>query len=310
MVCKNCGKELTNGASICGSCGTVVEPSNEKIEVNYPDEVEVVDAPVITESHTFVDDGDFLEKVNVSQKEKKKKSRKKDGNSEDVVGTWEEEPPKKSFAIWIFMFFLLIVIGLVFYFVIWPNVFVNKEDNKPPVSDRENSSFSSNLWTADEFMIDGVLYKLNGSFSSLEESGWSINVEQLGEEGKLSVQKGEKLSNNITLTSDTYPNGNLQVGIVNLGDIERDVRECEIWSIMIDNQNATSPISFMLPGGIQNGSSVAEVIAAYGELEESQIQREEELGYTIYHYSYDYSQYLDLTIYDNGGLLQFNYRHY
>ena len=77
MVCKKCGKELKNGASVCSKCGTKVAEKQEKIEVAYDDEVVFVEPPIITESHTFIDEEDFAKKVKEKAKKTKKKRSKK-----------------------------------------------------------------------------------------------------------------------------------------------------------------------------------------------------------------------------------------
>ena len=63
MTCKKCGKELKNGTTVCSKCGTKVEASTEKIQISYEDEDVFVEPPIITESHAFIDEGDFLKKV-------------------------------------------------------------------------------------------------------------------------------------------------------------------------------------------------------------------------------------------------------
>ena len=42
MVCKKCGKELKNGASVCSKCGTKVEEKQEKIEVASKEDGSIV----------------------------------------------------------------------------------------------------------------------------------------------------------------------------------------------------------------------------------------------------------------------------
>lgn len=289
MVCSKCGKEIKNGARQCRHCGSDVAVSKE-IDVEYSDQFLTVPPPIITESHTFISEEDFLKKV-----------RQKEELDQEM---WHDLRPKWCFPIWIFAFVLLSILVFVIGDMILPSV-VHLDTSKKNTYQNGNA-FSSGDWTNDEFMIDGKLYHLNQSFSDLQKDGWFFEDEV----EIFSLNPGEKVSTTYDILSYEYPKAKVQVGFVNLRDELREFSKCEIWSIVLDNRDTDHPINFMLPGGIQTGSTESEIYSAYGELNSNQIYRVEDSGYTVYHYTYDYSQYLDLMVYDDGGLLQFSFRHY
>ena len=76
-----------------------------------------------------------------------------------------------------------------------------------------------------------------------------------------------------------------------------------------DNLNGyEKPVSFTLAKGIHNGSSLQDVINAYGEPKDS--YRADSLGYWTYTYQDEYSKYFKLTIYDDKGVTAFSYDMY
>ena len=204
----------------------------------------------------------------------------------------------------------MFVIGIVFAFIIFPNIVVLEEKKDKTIMDEEGFYFSSNQWTSDEIMLDGILYRLNADFLNFSNHGWSFDMSRYGFREGYRLNRGEKVTTNIDLISTKYPEANVQVGFVNLGKEARDIEECQVWSIMINNHNVATPVDFTLPGGIHNGSTEEEIFAAYGALETVQVYRSITNGYTTYHYKKDYTQYLDLTVYDDGGLQNISFRHY
>ena len=98
------------------------------------------------------------------------------------------------------------------------------------------------------------------------------------------------------------------IGFINDTDSTKDITECSIWSIDVDNafvDEDEKPVSFTLAKGIHNGSSLQDVINAYGEPKDS--YRADSLGYWTYTYQDEYSKYFKLTIYDDKGVTAFSY---
>ena len=101
------------------------------------------------------------------------------------------------------------------------------------------------------------------------------------------------------------------IGFINDTDSTKDITECSIWSIDVDNafvDEDEKPVSFTLAKGIHNGSSLQDVINAYGEPKDS--YRADSLGYWTYTYQDEYSIYFKLTIYDDKGVTAFSYDMY
>ena len=83
-------------------------------------------------------------------------------------------------------------------------------------------------------------------------------------------------------------------------------RGFEVDNAFVDDDE--TPVSFTLPKGIHNGSSLQDVINAYGEPKDS--YRADSLGYWNYTYQDEYSKYFRLTIYDDKGVTAFSYDMY
>ena len=106
-------------------------------------------------------------------------------------------------------------------------------------------------------------------------------------------------------------NPNFDAEVTNDTDSTKDITECSIWSIDVDNafvDEDEKPVSFTLAKGIHNGSSLQDVINAYGEPKDS--YRADSLGYWTYTYQDEYSKYFKLTIYDDKGVTAFSYDMY
>lgn len=313
MECRKCGKELKNGVTVCSNCGTKVDLSSSKIPVHYDHEVEYVDPPIITESHTFISEEDFLKKVKDEGKKRKKKrsskQRKKGNDMSNEFADIADKPRKKRPILGFIVFILVFVLGVCLGVFVFPNV-MKEASRSVEKAVREEESFSSNDWTTDEFMLDGVYYRLNDDYNVFKNNGWTFDLKKYGYDKEYILNKGEKITTNVGLESIKYLKANVQVGFVNLSKSPKNIEDCQIWSITIDNHTSETPVMFMLPGGVQIGSSEQEIITVYGKPDESQIYRNDTLGYTTFHYTNDYTQYLDLTIYDEGGLQQLSFRHY
>ena len=188
-----------------------------------------------------------------------------------------------------------------------------KEETKTPIQTTTPSTSSANLsddWKSCEFAIDGIKYKLNDSYSKYKLNGWYIDLEEMGYSNGYILNKNDKTYSTVDFYNDDFEDAYVSVGFINRDENAQDITECDIWAIDVSNSYADTPVNFELPGGLKNGSTLAEVEAAYGKPEEEDIYRSDDLGYTNYSYVYDYSIYLDLTIYDDEGLVEFDYKIY
>lgn len=185
-----------------------------------------------------------------------------------------------------------------------------KEDNK--IENNNNNDSTSNKlpsdWTSMEFIFDGVKYNLTTPYTSFKNNGWEIDGKIYPDE--YIIKPNTRVVSTVEITNPKYSDTYITIGFLNNTTVEKDITECLVWSINISNDYVDTPVPFELPGGIKYGSSATEIEAAYGKLEEKNLYRSESLKYTVYHYSYDYNKYLDLTVYDDGGLKEISYRVY
>lgn len=183
-------------------------------------------------------------------------------------------------------------------------------------SSKTTETTTSSDWKSGEFVFDGIKYKINDDYKKYVDNGWSVDLSKYGYEDGYILNKNDKTSSTVTLTNSekydekTYVN----IGFVNLSDSAKDVTESQVWAVSVDNAGKyRTKVDFELPGGIKNGSSLAEVEAAYGKPEdESDIYRSEDLKYTSYTYSSreKNTPQLRLVIYDEEGLVEFDYKQY
>ncbi len=175
------------------------------------------------------------------------------------------------------------------------------------------STLSTADWKSGEFKFDGVAYKLNSDYKNLIDNGWSVNLADAGYEDGYILNKNDKTYSTANLENDKYDDADVSIGFINLGDSAKDVSECQFWAISVDNQYSDTPVEFELPGGIKPGASLADIEAVYGKpADESNIYRSEDLKYTKYTYESDDrdTPMLELTVFDEDGLTEFDYKIY
>ncbi len=181
--------------------------------------------------------------------------------------------------------------------------------NTSDVSNNSNTSLSTD-WKSAEFTLDGKSYKVNDDYLKYTANGWTIDLKAAGYEDGYILNKKDKVSTTVDLLNSKFDDADINVGFINLGDSAKDITECQVWGISVDNKYSDTPVDFTLPGGIKNGSTLAEIEAAYGKPEEDDIYRSDDLGYTKYTYDNDLKPQLSLTVWDDGGLTEFEYKIY
>lgn len=288
MVCPKCGNR-ENKKNVCSKCGFKIDTP---IKVKTFDNEEVtIDAPIITESHTFIDEEHFQQALEERLKEEKEKM-KQDFIKRLIIGIVTG------------LVAIVIIVGLVY---VSNKVKDNKNDNTAIVGDNE---FTSSDWSSGEIKLDGVKFVLKDKYLKFVNASWSIDLEKYGYANGYILNSGDKTSTTIQLDNKKYETAVAQIGFINSSKEPLDIKECDIWSISINNKNAEVPIPFELPGGIKNGSSIEDIVKAYGELTAENIYRVDAQGYTTYHYQSGTDKYLDLYVYDNVGLLEINFKMY
>ena len=289
MVCPKCGNR-NNKSNICSKCGYRIDtPITVK---NYNDEEVIVDAPIITESHTFINEHDFQESLKKHLEKENAENNKKKKN-------------KNLLYIILLLVIIAIIIGAI---IILPKLEKNNSSNIEKKVDR--NEFISNSWESGEFKINDKKYKLKEKYSKFIENSWTVDLAKYGYDNGYILNDGDKTSTTIQMTNPKYSKSIVQVGFINESKEQLDIKDCSIWSITINNNDVENQIPFELPGGIKTGSSKEDIFKVYGELDESKIYRSEEAKYTTLHYQSSYDNYLDLYIYDDKGLMEINLKKY
>lgn len=188
-----------------------------------------------------------------------------------------------------------------------------KSDTGIIATNKQNTTTEelSDDWKSLEFILAGQKYKLNTDYKNLIDNGWAVDFAELGYADGYILNKNDKTYSTTNLENEDYEDADVNIGFINLGESARDVSECQFWAISVDNAYSDTPVDFELPNGIKNGSTLAEVEAAYGIPEdENDIYISDSLGYRVYSYSYDYEIHFDVTISDTDGVTGFDYKIY
>lgn len=203
---------------------------------------------------------------------------------------------------------LMVIVIILFGTYIVYDLFGTYRGEKPVVEERNSMS---DTWKSGEFKIGKTIYKLSSYYKELSDNGWSIDFEELGHPNGYVLNKNEKDQLNAKLKNNKYKDNSLEVGFINYDSVPKDAKNCQYWSITINNKDKSNAIDFELPGGIKNGTSIQEIEKTYGKPEDpDNIFRAETLKYTTYIYEYENTIYLKLTIYDEEGLTAFEYNIY
>ena len=158
-----------------------------------------------------------------------------------------------------------------------------------------------------KFHFDGHTYTLTSSVQELINNGWDFDPDYLKETN--SLESMHKTYTTIPLLNSKYSDSDVRVALINKTSETKNFSECTFCNINISNDWIDTPVEFSLPGGIKNGSTLAEIEQVYGKPDEDSIYRSESLKY----YSYTYEKgdvLLELTIYDDKGLTEFNFKYY
>lgn len=229
--------------------------------------------------------------------------------SEEQTQTVEENtmPVKKENKLLpiIIIIGIIAAIGVGIYFIFFTDK--DEEDVLPPIKDDVVSippSMGDN-WKNGEFTLDNTTIQIYGDYSELEKLGWKVdfvanNIADTKINNNATTEKYALIndSNNTAKVEISFINGNMQPALI---------KDCQIRYISIKNSQSTTPVDFSLPGEIKTGATTDQLKEKYGLPNESNIKRNETLKYTIYTYSVDGGVTLNLTVYDDGGLKDFEY---
>ena len=175
----------------------------------------------------------------------------------------------------------------------------------------------SNDWRDLEFIFDGVKYKINEtSYADLKAAGWTFDLADYGYENGYILNPRDKTYGTIDLKhskyGDEYDAFYITVGFINNDTVAKDITECDIWSISMDTRYGfrmkESYSDMTVAKGIHFGSSEADVIAAFGTPDDTYENAEN--GYKSLSWCYDYSTYLKITVYADGGVSKIELQQY
>lgn len=186
----------------------------------------------------------------------------------------------------------------------------NKKDLEKPKKDKNKNKDQkpSADWKDMTFTVDGQKLALPFSYADIKDE-WTFDLADYGHEDGYILNKGDKTFSTIDLENDKY-DAEVSVGFINNDEKAKDILECEIWAYGIDiawSEEGYPDIE--LPGGITWGSTIEDVVAAYGEPEDEPYYSDS-LKYYVYEYQYEYSKYFKLTIYEDRGLTAFDLSSY
>jgi len=176
-------------------------------------------------------------------------------------------------------------------------------------------------WYDMEFIMNGVKYCIPFSYSELKADGFVFDITDYGYENGYILNHGDKISSTITVASEEYGSDYTDftpsIGFINNSTEAKDIYDCEVWginmSIMYGSRIIDNYPSIELSQGLTWGSSEAEVLAVFGDYENT--YRSDDLGYTTYDFLYrDEVNKSDIrasvTIKDDFGLCEFEIKYF
>ena len=179
----------------------------------------------------------------------------------------------------------------------------------------------SENWYDMEFIMNGVKYCVPFSYSELKSDGFTFDIKDYGYDNGYILNPGDKITSTIEVTSTEYGNDYTDftpsIGFINNSIEAKDIYECDIWGIDMSIMHGSSIIDtypeIELAQGLTWGSSEADVLAVFGEYEDT--YRSDDLEYTNYDFLYrDETNKSDIrarvAIKDGFGLCEFEIKYY
>lgn len=212
--------------------------------------------------------------------------------------------PKRKINI---IFISIIVTGIVSILAGLILLITNSKEKNPnnniPINKEEKLVMGKD-WTSLTFSIDGEVYKVKTSYSSLLKNGWFIKPNGLDSE---KLKPNEITFESIELSNDDYDGSQVNIGLINVTTEDKKLTDCLYWAISIENSLAEEDgvVKFALPGGVGYGSTTEEIEKVYGK--PKNLVRSDRLKKTEYQYVSG-NIYFTLLFSDDEGLLDFSFK--
>ena len=188
------------------------------------------------------------------------------------------------------------------------------EETKPTESKTEDESkpnedekLTTDDWKDLTIKIEGKVFTFPYSYKNLKQFGYDFDIADYGYADGYILNPRDKISGTIKLENpdlDKYDCATVYIGFANFSDKAKDILDCDLWTISINNQFGTTKLvkdklTFELAKGIKSGSTIEDIMAAYGEPNETYDAE----TYVVLTYSNDFSEYMRLTVNNEHGLI-------
>jgi len=203
---------------------------------------------------------------------------------------------------------------------------------KAEITKDENLYLEKFEWNICAFQLDNLTYTLPFSYSRIS-SEWAFSLSDYELDDDFKLEPLTKTSANVKLTHKSRPY-TLTVGFYNPYSTPISLDKAQIWSWEIDlttpemdelsiendipkdpadtSEEIVLPVikpNIILPKGVQLHDSIASILLAYGEPENSNIHNSE-TGYYEFFYQLNYNIFLTLVLDEKEGLVKVNYKHF
>ncbi|SEQ55125.1 hypothetical protein SAMN02910369_02000 [Lachnospiraceae bacterium NE2001] len=163
-----------------------------------------------------------------------------------------------------------------------------------------------------ELIFDGKTYTIPFDYSKIAKK-YTFELADYGYEEGYQLSSGDMITGTIALANkDMDENVSIWVGFINEAEKAADLKDTKVNSFRMDVRWADTEKypELILPNEITWGSTAEDILAAYGEPQETPVYSDE-YGYTVYRYtnaSRDYN--VELIVYDELGLTEISLRAY
>ena len=175
-------------------------------------------------------------------------------------------------------------------------------DKDPVTSD----GVMSDDWKDMTVEIDGVVYVYPYDYDLLLANGWSLDLKGMGYEDGYVLNKNDKLSGTIDLYNtkyndpDSYDCFQFWCGFANFSDKVQDITACDLWCISLDIMDGFDKVekypTVKIAKGITWGSTMDEVIAAFGEPADKYESKGDGYDYSVLDWNSDDGKYMTITV--------------